>query len=378
MDFDFNQDQYMFQESTRGFLEQNYSLDKVRAMLDGDGFDKTLWDRLAETGALSMLVPEEFGGLGLSFVDLALVLEEYGRALVPNPVAETLAVTDAIVRFGTPEQKAGLLPKIAEGGLKLVAALLETEAGFDPADIRTTVVPSADGWTLSGRKIMVPQAQAADHIAVAVRFAETGALGIVLIEPGRAGVSLRQQQTLDLASRFHELVMSDVAITKGDILGGTASDAAVSRLADAGATIAAVLMTGIASKVLDDAVAYAMQRTQFGKPIGSFQAIKHRCADMVVAIDASRSAAYYATWALSEDSADRAKAVSMAKAFCGDTSRFVCNEGVQLHGGIGFTWELGLHFYLRRAKVLEYSYGDVVYHRERVVACTIAELGLEV
>jgi alkylation response protein AidB-like acyl-CoA dehydrogenase len=137
-----------------------------------------------------------------------------------------------------------------------------------------------------------------------------------------------------------------------------------------------MLMTGVAARVLDNSVTYAGQRTQFGKPIGSFQAIKHKCADMAVAVEASRSAAYYASWALAEDAPDRAKAVSIAKSFCGDAARFVCNEGIQIHGGIGFTWELGLHFYLRRAKVLEYSYGDAAYHRERVLAETLSELGV--
>jgi alkylation response protein AidB-like acyl-CoA dehydrogenase len=172
------------------------------------------------------------------------------------------------------------------------------------------------------------------------------------------------------------LDMSDVHVVRDDIIGGDPSPRSVDRLLDASGVIAATMMTGISGKVLDNAVTYAAQRTQFGKPIGSFQAIKHRCADMAVTIDASRSAAYYAAWALAEEAPDRAKAVSMAKSYCGDASRFVCNEGVQLHGGIGFTWELGLHFYLRRAKVLEYSYGDAAYHRERVVSETLAELGV--
>jgi alkylation response protein AidB-like acyl-CoA dehydrogenase len=134
-------------------------------------------------------------------------------------------------------------------------------------------------------------------------------------------------------------------------------------------------MTGIAGKVFDKAVQYVKQRVQFGKPVGSFQAIKHRCADMAVAVEASRSAAYYAAWALANESPDHGKAISIAKSFCGDTARFVCNEGMQLHGGMGFTWALGLHLYLRRAKLLEYTYGDATHHRKRVLAAALAELG---
>jgi alkylation response protein AidB-like acyl-CoA dehydrogenase len=182
MDFDFSQEQYMFQETTRGFLDQNYDFGRVRSLLDGDGFDQELWDKLTEMGAFSMLVPEDFGGMGLSFVDLALVLEEYGRALVPAPVAETIAATDLIVHFGTKEQKALLLPRVAEGKLKIVAAITETDAGYDPEDIAVTAAPTGNGWRLSGRKVLVPHAATADLIMVAARFGEGGPLGLALID----------------------------------------------------------------------------------------------------------------------------------------------------------------------------------------------------
>jgi alkylation response protein AidB-like acyl-CoA dehydrogenase len=376
MDFDFSREQYMFQEATRGVLDQNYDLARVRRLLEGDGFDRELWERLAETGAFSMLVPEQDGGMGGSFIDLALVLEEYGRALVPAPVAETIAATDVIVRFGAEEQKTNLLPRIANGRLKIVPAITESGAGYDPADIEVTATPNGNGWSVSGRKVLVPHAATADLILLVTRFGVGGPLGIILIENDRKGVSLREHSTLDPSSRFHELELHSMAVVRDDILGGEPSPASVGRLLDASGGVAAMIMTGIAGKVLDNAVAYAAQRLQFDKPIGSFQAIKHRCADMAVAIDASRSAAYYAAWALAEEATDRAKAVSMAKSYCGEAARFVCNEGIQIHGGVGFTWELGLHFYVRRAKMLEYAYGDAAYHRERVLAATLAELGL--
>ena len=377
MDFDFSDEQYMFQEATRGFLDDNYDLDRLRALLDGDGLDRALWKGLADSGAFSMLVPAQYGGMGLSFVDLSLVLEEYGRALVPGPVAETIVATDVIARFGNAEQKRKLLPLLAQGRLKIVPAITEVEAGFDPDDISVVAVPAGNGWRVSGRKMLVPHAATADLILLAVRFGEGGAPGLVLVEGNRAGIALREHTTLDPSSRFHELDLNDLAIVREDIVGDEPSEASVARLLDAAGVVAATMMTGIAGKVLDNAVDYARQRTQFGKPIGSFQAIKHRCADMAVAIDASRSAAYYAAWALAEDAPDRTRAVSMAKSFAGDTSRFVCNEGIQLHGGIGFTWELGLHFYLRRAKVLEYSYGDAAYHRERLLADVTGRAGAE-
>ena len=189
-------------------------------------------------------------------------------------------------------------------------------------------------------------------------------------------MSLRPHVGLDRSSRHDEVTFSAVSITQDDIVGGAPSAAAVALVSEGGAAAAALQMTGLAARVLDDAVAYAGQRTQFGKPIGSFQAIKHRCADMAVSLEGARSAAYYAAWAVAEDSPGLEQAVSMAKAFCGDTSRFVCREAIQIHGGIGFTWDLGLHLWVRRAKMLESAYGDAVQHRERVLAHTLADLGI--
>jgi alkylation response protein AidB-like acyl-CoA dehydrogenase len=374
MNFDFSAEQYMFQDSVRAFLDEKFDLAKLRALAESDGFDAQLWNGLLELGAFSMLIPEAHGGLGLTLVDLALVLEEFGRALVPPPIAETIAATDVLVRHATDEQNARLLPRIGEGALKLVPAIAEAQADFDPESMALTAVPSRNGWSVSGEKILVPQAMNADFMLVGMRFGENRPLGLALVEPRRAGVSLRPHTTLDPTCRFHEVTFQDVAIVRDDIVGGEPSPQSVQRLFDVSGMIAATEMTGIAGKVLDTAIDYAGKRTQFDKPIGSFQAIKHRCADIAVAVDASRSAAYYAAWALAETSEDWAKAVSMAKSYCGDTARFACNEGIQIHGGIGFTWELGLHYYLRRAKVLEYAFGDAAYHRERVLTSTLTQL----
>lgn len=376
MDFDFNDEQYLFQEATRGFLGANYSLDRLHGLLDGDGFDADLWRKLAETGAFGMIVPEEYGGMGLDLVDLSLVLEEYGRALVPSPVAETLIATDVIVRFGTEEQKKRRLPGIAEGRLRIVPALVEADAGYAPSDIVLAATPNGAGWKASGCKVLVPHAASADLILLALRTGSGGPLALAMIEPGRDGVTIIEQSTLDPSGRFYSVQLDGVSIAREDIIGGASGPAAVQRLFDVGGVVAATMMTGIASRVLDDSVEYAGQRIQFGKPIGSFQAIKHRCADIAVKLDSARSAAYFAAWALASDAPECEKAVSMAKSYCGEAARFACNECIQIHGGVGFTWELGLHFFLRRSKMLELSYGDAAYHRERVLAATLAELGI--
>jgi alkylation response protein AidB-like acyl-CoA dehydrogenase len=371
MDFDFSDEQYAFRDSIRGFLARRSAPGGLGIPAPWGPREETLWMGLADLGVFSVLVPERYGGLGLTFVDLSLVLEEFGRVLLPPLVMETLAATDVIARFGSDGQKSTMLPLIAGGRLKLSCALSES-GGYDPADMLTAVESTTAGERLQGAKILVPDAAAADILVVSARLG--GRTALLLLERGREGVQLREQRTLDLLSAYDEPTLANVVIHTADILGGAASLDAVRRLCDASAVSAAAFMTGIAGKVMETSVDYVKQRKQFGQPIGSFQAIKHKCADMAVAIESSRSAAYYAAWSLASDAPDRAKAVSIAKSFCGDTSRQVCNEGIQLHGGMGFTWDLGLHHYLRRAKVLEYLYGDATYHRQRLLSAALLEL----
>lgn len=376
MDFDFSEQQYMFRDTFKGFLEANFTLEQVRGIVDRAETSDDLWTQLAELGTFGALVPEEYGGLGLTFVDVSLILEEFGRALIPPPIGETLACTEVLVRYGTAEQKNRLLPSVATGVAKLTPALSEAEGSFDPIAISMTAEPQGGAWRLTGQKIMVAEADNADYLLVNLRLGVDGPPALVLLEAGRTGISRRQHVTLDPTGRFFEVGFDGVVFEPGDIIGGIASADPVRRLFDVLAVIAATELLGISSKVLDEAVAYAGTRVQFGKPIGSFQAIKHRCADMAVAVETSRAAAYYAAWALAENAGDCGKAVSVAKSSCGDAARFICNEGIQIHGGMGFTWELGMHFFLRRTKLLEYSFGDAAYHRERLLQATLAELAL--
>jgi len=371
MDFDFSEEQYAFRDSVRGFLADRPVATAVPSSPEDAA---ALRAGLADLGVFSAILPEEYGGLGLQFVDLSLIIEEFGRWLVPPAIIETLISTEVIVAYGSGKQRQSILPGIAAGRLALSAAVGEADASFEPGSMSCSLTPQGAGWRLNGKKILVVDASAADYLLVAVKSVETPAL--LVIERGRSGLHLREHQTLDLASRYHEVEFEDVEIEATDFLGGPSNGEALSQLLDAGAVSAATFMTGISGKVLDTAVDYVKQRHQFGKPIGSFQAIKHKCADMAVAVDSSRSAAYYAAWTLAGEASERAKAVSTAKSFCGDTARFVCNEGTQLHGGMGFTWALGLHLYLRRTKLLEYSYGDAAYHRKRVLVGALLALGV--
>jgi alkylation response protein AidB-like acyl-CoA dehydrogenase len=362
-----------------GFDEEQKSLgDTVAQMLaDHPGLTspdlstahgQAAWDSLAELGLFSLLVPETFGGVGLSLVDLALAVEALGAGLAPPSVASTIAVCDTLSRYGSSAQQAEFLPRIASGELRIAIGILEADQGYALDAITTNL----DSGTLQGRKILVADAADADLIAVVAKIDAQPAL--ILVERGSAGVSLSIHDDLDPTSGLCEVAFDKVDIGEHGVIGVSATVRAVHRLLDVAATLHAGLLIGIAGKMLETAVDYAGTRVQFDRPIGSFQAIKHRCADMAVAVEAGRSAAYYAFWAIAEDAPDRARAASMAKAYCGDVARTVCNETIQVHGGMGFTWELGLHRFLRRAKILEHAFGDQAWHNERIIEQTLASL----
>lgn len=331
-----------------------------------DGRDPGVWTALAELGLFSLLVPEAEGGMGLTLVDVALAVEAMGAELAPPIVASTLIATDIIALHGNEQQKASWLPQIAEGGMKIAIAVLEAGQGYDPEDVQTRI--ARDGVT--GRKILVGDADQAEAFLVLAR--NEGKPCLAIIRQDARGVSLRQHDDLDPSSGFSEVILDAASMTDDALISPNAPDAAIDRLIDVASTVYAGMQIGIAARMLDASVDYAKTRVQFAQPIGAFQSIKHRCADMAVAIEAGRSAAYYAFWAVAEDAPDRGRAASMAKAYCGESARDVCNQAIQLHGGMGFTWELGLHRFLRRAKVLEHGFGNHVWHYERVLAASLA------
>jgi len=376
MDFEFSEDQRLMQESLHGLLAERQDMAAARRVADGAGFDQALWAALAEAGVFAVPVPEAQGGLGLGPVDTVLLLEEFGWALVPAPAAETLLAAMLLARCGTPAQQARFLPRIAAGSLRATLALAEPGGGFGVEEVGLAARPRPGGWALSGRKALVPQAVEAELVLLVARFGDEGRLGVALCPAAAPGLARRMHASLDLSSRHHLLDFAEVEIGAEEVLGGTPEPAHAALLFDLGAAAAAAQQAGIAARLLDEAVGYAKQRVQFGQPIGGFQAIKHKCADMATAVEGARAAAYHAALALAEGGTDVARAVSVAKAFCGDAARLVCREALQIHGGIGFTWELGLHLWVRRAKALELSFGDTAWHRERALARSLAELGI--
>ena len=314
----------------------------------------------------SIALPEADGGLELGVSEAALVFEELGRASYPGPYWPTVLAAAAVEAAGNDAQKKRWLSAIATGDARATLALLDADLDWDPAAMTTRAEKSAKGWTLSGTKRFVPWAHVANVLLIPARAPEGPSL--FLVDPAAAGLKLSPVQGMDLATRWVHLDMDKVPVAP-EVLLGTPGQAAplLSSLLRRGAIGAAAEMLGAARRCLDMAVGYAKVREQFGQPIGSFQAIRHKCSEMLLEVENSHSAVYYAAWALDAKAEDHELAASVAKAYVGDASRKVCGEAIQVHGGIGFTWEYDLHIYFKRAKALESMYGDVDYHREQIV-----------
>ncbi len=378
MYFDFSKEQYMARDSARDFLAQQMPTSRLRQLLESDtGFDPGVWKGLADLGWTAVLVPEEHGGLGLGFLDLALLLEESGRALLPGPLVETAVMFPVAMRAGSPAQRQRWLPGIASGDVLATVALTGAEGLPLPAGIAVRARPSGGEWVLDGEVLLVPFAQLAHVVLVAARTsAASGPEGVslFLVEAGDRGVSWQPLVGLDPTVRLSAMRLEAVRLTTGRLIGrsGEGWDP-LARALEAGATALALQAVGGAGQALEMAVQYAKVRQQFGKPIGSFQAIKHKCADMMVQHETTRSGAYYAAWTVDAGAPDAAVAAAMAKATCTEMFSYVSGEAIQVHGGIGFTWEHDLHFYFKRAKYLEFALGTPPQHREVVAAACLAK-----
>lgn len=371
MNFDFTAEQYALRDTVRSYLDEHWTSAQLRAAADTPtGLPDALWDGLSGLGVTTILVPEEHGGLGLTLTDASLLFETFGETLTPALLTDTLLASDVVNRFGSPVQKAELLPMVAEGRLKLALALQDDATSFDPAGITTVASRNGNGWRLDGHKPMVPFAHLADRVLVAARLEPGGGLGLFLCDPKAAGVTATPHVLVDPTSRMSALGLAGVVLP-GDALIGDTDGSAARYAMRTSAAAASAQLTGLAGRALAMTLDYAKQRKQFGRAIGSFQAIKHKLADMMMTYETSRSATYYAHWALAQQDPGDGNAAAMAKAYAGDMARAVINESVHIHGGIGFTWEYDLHFFLKRAKVLEYSAGDASWHREQYAKAVI-------
>lgn len=364
MNFDFNDEQYMFRDTVRDSLAAQFPIDLFRDGGEPVALEGALWAQLAELGLFGLMVPEDQGGLGLSMVDFALIAEEFGAALVPLTVTDTIAASLILAKYAAAAQ-AENLEKLAAGELRVAFAVYEKNGGYDPAQFSAAI--GADG-SLSGRKLLVAGADRAD-LLLAVAKEASGETGLYVVDARGTGVVASPEATLDITGDYHAVHFANAAAEQ---IGGAD---AVAFVLDLLATIAALGLAGIGGRMLDVTVAYVKERSQFGQPIGAFQAIKHRCANMAVDVNTARSGGYFAAWALaSADKAEREWAVSMGKAKANRMAVHVMREAVQLHGGMGYTWEMALHFPYRRGRHLEVLYGSTEYHNERVLQGTMAQL----
>jgi alkylation response protein AidB-like acyl-CoA dehydrogenase len=370
MDFAFSEEQEMLRRSTRDFLAKECGSKVVRKLMEQpDAYDPALWKKMAGLGWTSLGIPEQYGGAG-TFLDLIVVLEECGRALLPGPFFATMGLAvPALIEAGTEAQKKEALGAIAEGKARATLAFTEPSGRWDASGVTLTAKPAAGGWRLDGVKQFVPDAEGADYMVVAARTRGEGEEGISLfLVKGRPkGMSVTQLQTLDMTRRWSEVRFDGVQL-EGDALMGAADKgwAPLKRALEWGTASLCAEMVGGAQKVLEDSTEYAKTRHQFGKPIGIYQAVSHKLADMLVLSESGRSATYYAAWAVEADAPDRSLAASMAKAYVSDAYRKVAGDGIQVHGGTGFTWEHDMHLYFKRAKASEVTLGDATYHRELV------------
>ncbi|MEO6956352.1 MAG: acyl-CoA dehydrogenase family protein [Antricoccus sp.] len=365
MDLIASPEQDELRSSVRRFLERKSPSDVVRTLMDDPaGYDPAVWSQMADQlGLQGLTIPEEFGGSGFGFVELTIVLEEMGRVLLPSPYFSTVVLAaQAILDSGDTDAAKQLLPGIADGSTIATLAFTEQSGHWDLNSIEMSATHEGDSWTLSGTKSYVIDGHIAGLIIVA---AQTDAgLTLFAVDGTAAGLCATAVPALDQTRKLATINFDAVA---GTLIGtpGSATQSLAKTL-DKVALALASEQVGGAQRAMDMAVAYSKIRTQFDQPIGSFQALKHRASEVMLRVESARAAAYYGAWAVAEDSDEVPTVASLAKAYCSEAYFHAAAENIQMHGGIGFTWEHDAHLYFKRAKASQLFLGDGTYHRERL------------
>ncbi len=365
MDFEFSSEQELLRASVRRFLAERAPIGYVREQLDDPvGTTAATWSGLADLGVIGLLVPEEYGGAGMGMVDMAVVLEELGRAVHPGPFTSTaVAAVSTVARAGSTADHATLLPELASGDT--IGTLGLTEPGGRPWEEPATSASELGGtWTLSGTKVHVADAEGAQLLFVTARAGAE--LGVFAVRRDAGGLEVAPTPTVDGTRKEGTVTLADTpAIRVGS---GDAAEA-VAEIVDRLAVAAVVDGVGAASRALEMAVDYAKERQQFGRPIGSFQAVQHLCADMLQTVELGRAGAYYACWAADgAEPAERHRAATMAKAFATDGFYRVGASAIQVFGGVGFTWEHDIHLYYKRLLTLQQAGGGAIEHLEELAS----------
>jgi alkylation response protein AidB-like acyl-CoA dehydrogenase len=370
MRFSLTEEQEELRRVVRRFLETTSPIGEARRLMDTpEGYEPSVWKQLSqELGLPGVQIPEAYGGQGFGFVELGVVLEEMGRALLCAPYfSSAVMAANAILNAGSEAQKAALLPGIAAGETLATFAIAEPNGRWDASGVQLEARRSGTTWTLHGEKSFVLDGNSADLIVVVARArgseGESG-LSFFTLRAGTDDFSRRPLDALDPTRKLAKLTFDGA---RADLLGeaGEAGPALAKTLDQASAALASEMVGG-AQKLLEITVDYAKTRVQFGRPIGSFQAIKHKCADMLLELELARSSAGYAAEAAASAEAELPAVASLAKAQGSDAFLHIAAESIQIHGGLGFTWEQDVHLYFKRAKASEALLGDPTFHRERL------------
>ncbi len=372
MDLELSDEQLSLQESVRDFLAAECPIGFVRRVADEGTGSQELWSKMTELDWPAMTVGEAEGGLGLGFVELAVVAEELGRAVDPTPfMATAVQFASALRLAASPEQRARFLEPVAKRGMVGTLALAEEGASFDPADVETEAVPDAGDYVLSGEKHYVFDGSAAEEIVVVARIAgradEGGGLALFVVP--QEEVKSLPMEMLDPVRKYAIVVLDGARVTQDRRLGSVSSAPSVlTRLLEESTAALAAETVGTCQAMFDIVHNYVREREQFGVKIGSFQAIKHKLSDMYVALESARAVSYFASLCIAEDDDRRSVAVSMAKSASADCQKLLGQQSIQTLGGIGYTWEHDIHFYVKRAKASAALFGTGSEHRERVAA----------
>jgi len=375
MDFGFTDEQEALRKAARDFLSERSTTKLVRTLMSSKtGFDEGLWKSMAELGWMGTAIAEEDGGLGLGQIELAVLVEETGRAILPAPFYSSVGLAAPVIAAaGVGSIRKELLGGIASGETRATLALAEREGRWDAEGIKAKAVKDGNGYTITGTKVFVPDAHVAHEMVVAARTSKEkdrrAGISLFAVPASDPNVKVKQLDTIDQTRRLCRVRLSGVKVGADRLLGREGEAwPALERALDRAATALAAEGTGVAAKVLELSRDYARERTQFDRPIGSFQAISHKLADMLLLTENARSNTYYAAWALEEGAPDAPLATATAKVAASEAARTVAQNGIQVHGGIGFTWEHDMHLYYRRAKWCEMFLGDGDVWRERVAS----------
>jgi alkylation response protein AidB-like acyl-CoA dehydrogenase len=371
MNLALSETQEMIRKSARDFLSSKCPKTLVREMeQDDQGYSPVLWQQMAELGWMGLVFPEKYGGAGMSFLDIAMLLEEMGRACLPSPFFSTVVLGGLpILDLGSEKQKEEYLPKIASGEIVLTLALTEPSARYDASSITVKATANGNDYIISGTKLFIPDAHIADYMLCVARTSEQikaeDGITIFIVDTKNPGISCKVLDTI-AKDKLCEVVFDQVRVHKENILGQLDRGWSELRKTIERASVAKCCeMVGGAQQVLEMTVTYAKERVQFGRPIGSFQAIQHHCANMMIYVDGSRLITYRAAWMLSQG-IPCTKEVAVAKAWTGEAYRKVIFLGHQVHGGIGFTLDYDLQLYFRRAKAAEVTFGDANFYSDIV------------